>query len=114
MCVARLPATGSSSTCNSTFEIPRAPAGSVATLPVRSGDGRCHLQFIRSAVHLEPDIAFNSFSNPPFLQFIRSANALLLRPSDFSVLLAFLSLSGPALRAGGGDQRVKRTNFFAV
>jgi hypothetical protein len=35
---------------------------------------------------LEPDFAFNSFSNPPFLQFIRSANALLLRrgerPSD--------------------------------
>jgi hypothetical protein len=27
-----------------------------------------------------PDFAFNSFSNPPFLQFIRSANALLLRP----------------------------------
>src|SRR5271165_5582870 len=41
--------------------------------------GCCHLQFIRSAVHLEPDIAFNSFSNPPFLQFIRSANALLRR-----------------------------------
>jgi hypothetical protein len=37
----------------------------------------CHLQFIRSAVHLEADFAFTSFSNPPFLQFIRSANALL-------------------------------------
>jgi hypothetical protein len=38
------------------------------------------LQLIRSATQLEPDFAFNSFSNPPFLQFIRSANALLLRP----------------------------------
>jgi hypothetical protein len=33
----------------------------------RASQFYCHLQFIRSAVHLEPDIAFNSFSNPPFL-----------------------------------------------
>jgi len=54
----------------------------VRTAPARKQSGKggsCHLQFIRSTVHLEPDFAFNSFSNPPFLQFIRSANALLLR-----------------------------------
>jgi hypothetical protein len=40
----------------------------------------CRLQLIRSATQLGPDIAVYSFSNRPFLQFIRSANALLLRP----------------------------------
>ena len=49
--------------------------------PCPKGNRRCHLQFIRSAVHLEPDFAFNSFSNPPFLQFIRSANAPPVRAS---------------------------------
>jgi hypothetical protein len=38
----------------------------------------CHLHLIRSATHLGPDFAYNSFSNPPFLPFIRSANALFL------------------------------------
>jgi hypothetical protein len=35
--------------------------------------GICRLQLIRSATHFGPDFAVNSFSNRPFLQFIRSA-----------------------------------------
>ena len=38
-----------------------------------SGYNGCHLHLIRSATHLGPDFAFNSFSNPPFLHLIRSA-----------------------------------------